>query len=335
MKNIYFPTLILLLSLSGCGAARMSFNVLTPAPITIPQDIQTIAIIDRSLPEDTDLNKLESILTLEGPKQERAARHQVMNGLKQSLSSEGRYNLIVTDEMLIGSASGINLPEILPWNTIEDIAAKYNSDVVVAIETFDSDFIMTGAKLPSKGSPGAGASGLATVKCGFRMYWPAERILMDEFMFVHDMSWNSDGPAILAAINTIKIKSNAINNASFEAGQTYGQRVTPTRYRISRDYFKKGGGSKDLESGARMMQLNDWDKAIVDLKKATETGKTKARGRAAHNLAVVYEILGDLHTAKEWTTVSWGRYKQKKSRNYGYILTNRINAQEKLKRQLN
>lgn len=335
MKNIYLPALVLLLSLSGCGAARISFNVLTPAPITIPQDIQTIAIIDRSLPEDTDLNKIESILTLEGPKQERAARQQVMNGLKQSLSSEGRYNIIVTDEMLIGSASGSYLPEVLSWTIIDEMAAKHKSDVIVAIETFDSDFIMTGAKLPSTDSPGVGASGLATVKCGFRMYWPAERLLMDEYMFVHDMSWESSGPAILAAINTITIKNNAINNASLEAGTEYGQRVTPTRLRISRDYFKKGGGSNDLASGARMMQLNDWDKAIVDLKKATETGKIKSRGRAAHNLAVVYEILGDLQTAKEWTSVSWGRYKQKKSRNYGYILGNRIREQENLKRQLN
>ena len=334
MKNNIFVALIVMVTLSGCGAARMSFNVLTPAPITIPQDIQTIALIDRSLPENTDLNKLEAILTMEGPKQDRAARQQVMNGLNQSLSSETRYNVIVTDEMFVGSSSGNNLPEPLPWDLLTDMAAKYNSDVIVTIETFDSDFIITGAKLPSMDSPGAGAAGVATVRCGFRMYWPAERWLMDEYMFSHDMTWSSGGPAILAAINTVKVKNGAINDASWEAGISYGQRVTPTRYRISRDYFKKGAGSNDLAAGARMMQLNDWYKAIVDLEKATETGRNKARGRAAHNLAVVYEILGDLTTAKEWTTVSWGRYKEKKSRDYGYILTNRIIEEENLKRQL-
>jgi hypothetical protein len=237
--------------------------------------------------------------------------------------------------MLIGSSSGNNLPELLPWGVIDELADKYKADVLVAIETFDSDFIVTGAKLPGVNSPGAGAGGVATVKCGFRMYWPEQRSLMDEYMFSHDMTWRSDGPALLAAINTVRIKNEAINNASREAGISYGQRVTPTRYRISRDYFKKGGGSTDLASGARMMQLNDWDKAIADLKKATDTGNRKARGRAAHNLAVVYEILGDLETAKEWTTVAWGRYKEKKSRDYGYVLTRRINEQAHLKMQLN
>ncbi|MBE0676521.1 MAG: hypothetical protein IH591_17840 [Bacteroidales bacterium] len=334
MKNYIIAAAVALVTLSGCGAAKMNFNVLTPAPINVPQDIQTIAIIDRSLPETTDLNRLESILTMEGPKADRAARQQVMEGLKFSLNSSTRYNVILTNEMFIGSSRGSVLPDPLPWNLIDEMAARYSADVIVCLEAFDSDFIIAGAKLPSKDSPGAGAGGIATVNCGFRMYWPAQRSMPDEYKFSHSMNWNSSGPAILAAINTIKVKNDAINSASREAGLSYGRRITPTWYRVSRDYFKKGGGSADLEAGARMMQLNDWDKAIEALTRATETGSTKARGRAAHNLAVVNEILGDLPAAKEWTTVSWGMYREKKSRDYGYILTNRIIEEENLKDQL-
>ena len=207
MKNYIFVALIAGLTLSGCGAAKMNFNVLTPAPITIPQSIQSIAIVDRSLPENTDLSRLESILTMEGPKQDRAAREQVMNGLKQSLSSETRYTVIVTEEMLTGSSDANNLPEPLPWNRVTELATKYNADVIVTLETFDSDFVVTGAKLPSNNSPGAAAGGVATVKCGFRMYWPSERSLIDEYKFSHAMTWESRGPALLAAINTVDRKS--------------------------------------------------------------------------------------------------------------------------------
>lgn len=322
------------LLLTGCGASRISFNVLTPAPITVPKDIQTIAIIDRSLPENTDLNRLESILTMEGPKQDRLARQNVMEGLKLSLNSATRYNVIVTNEMFIGSSRGSLLPEPLPWNLVDEMAAKYSADVIVCLEAYDSDFVIASAKLPSKDSPGAGAGGVANVNCGFRMYWPARRSIADEYKFSHSMAWNAGGPAILAALNTIKVKNEAINNASREAGLAYGQRITPTWYRISRDYFKRGGGNPDLQAGARMMQLNDWDRATELLKKAAETGNRKARGRASHNLAVVYEILGDLQTAKEWTVSAWGVYRERKSKDYGYILTNRIIEQENLKNQL-
>jgi hypothetical protein len=51
-----------------------------------------------------------------------------------------------------------------------------------------------------------------------------------------------------------------------------------------------------------MMEANDWDSAIEELNVALENGRhRKVRGRAAHNLAVVYEILGDLPKAREYS----------------------------------
>jgi hypothetical protein len=83
-----------------------------------------------------------------------------------------------------------------------------------------------------------------------------------------------------------------------------------------------------------MMEVNDWDRAIDALLTAVETGHFKTKGRAAHNLAVVYEILGDLDEAKRWASDAWGRYGIRKSRDYGYLLTRRINEQRLLDSQL-
>ena len=89
-----------------------------------------------------------------------------------------------------------------------------------------------------------------------------------------------------------------------------------------------------MAEGARMMEVNDWDRAIDALLKAVETGHFKTKGRAAHNLAVVYEILGDLDEAKRWASDAWGRFGIRKSRDYGYLLTRRINEQRLLDSQL-
>jgi hypothetical protein len=79
-----------------------------------------------------------------------------------------------------------------------------------------------------------------------------------------------------------------------------------------------------------MMETNDWDRAIEALEKAVETGKIKTKGRAAHNLAIVHEIIGDLETAKKWASDAWGLYGEKRSRDYGYLLTRRINEQKRI-----
>jgi len=89
----------------------------------------------------------------------------------------------------------------------------------------------------------------------------------------------------------------------------------------------------NIKIGARMMEVNNWDEAIVYLSEAVNTGKRKTKGRAAHNLAVVYEILGDLETAKLWAQDAWAKYRNKGSKNYSFILGNRIKEQRVLEYQ--
>ena len=83
-----------------------------------------------------------------------------------------------------------------------------------------------------------------------------------------------------------------------------------------------------------MMESNAWDAAIASLEKAIQTGHKKTKGKAAHNLAVVHEILGNLDQAKVYASDAWGLYKNKGSKDYGYWLTNRINEKRASDEQL-
>jgi tetratricopeptide (TPR) repeat protein len=324
---------VLLILLSGCGASRISFDVLVPAIRTVPAEIKSVTIMNRSFPENIEANRLEGFLTGEGLDQDTLATQYVLRGLDESLRGSARFKVIKASELYTGSGIGTLLPEALPWETVNYLCDKYNTDALVALEAYDSDFVITGAAVGSD-LLDLQARGLVTVNCGFRMYYPTSRSILDEFMFMHRMDWGTGGFSIVAAADAIINRKRAIENASLEAGSLYGNRLTPDWIYISRDYFKRGKGNFDLAEGARMMQLNDWDKAIAALERALQSNKRKVRGRAAHNLAVIYEILGDLFQAKEWTTVAWGQYRVRKSREYGYILTRRIQEQEVIEYQL-
>ncbi|MDZ7737500.1 MAG: DUF6340 family protein [Bacteroidales bacterium] len=333
MTKQYVLFIASLIILSGCGASRISFDVVAPAVQTVPAEIKTVSIINRTLPSNIDANMLEGLLTGEGLSQDTLTSTFVLRGLDESLRASGRFNAILSSEKMTGSGIGSLLPDALPWNEIEDICEKYGSDALIALESYDSDFIITGASGGNR-LLDIHASGLVTVNCGFRLYYPSERRIIDEYMYRHQMEWGGGGLAVIAAADALINKKKNIERASLEAGHMYGNRLTPDWVYVSRDYFKKGGGDHNLAEGARMMQLNDWDMAIAALERAMESDKRKVRGRAAHNLAVIYEILGDLYKAKEWTTVAWGRYKEKKSRDYGYILTRRIQEMELLDYQM-
>ena len=104
-----------------------------------------------------------------------------------------------------------------------------------------------------------------------------------------------------------------------------GEDCPPTWYRVSREVLPKSKGDDVFAEGARMMEVNDWFAAKEALFQSVESGHRKTKGRAAHNLAVVCEIEGNLEEAKAWAQEAWGKYKNKDSRDYLYDLNRRIN----------
>lgn len=332
-KTIYYPLILVILCIV-CSAADITFRAMLPALVEVPKHIKTIAIIDRSVPDDNIRNIIEGGLTGEGIGQDKLGTQTAIDGVNAMLQNSVKFAVIRTNEAMIGQdVISAAFPEPLPWTKIEEICKKYEADAIIALEIYDSDFIITGGKA---GIPGKGlaAHGVATVKIGFRFYDLANGTIIDEYLFTHRMNWDAGGGNILEAVASVMWKNDAIRKASYDAGYMYGQRISPSYYYITRHYFRRAKRNDDMAEGARMMEANDWDHAIEALNSALENGHRKIKGRAAHNLAVVYEILGDLEQAREYARMAWGKYKIKKSRDYGFILNERIKEQELLKYQL-
>ena len=87
--------------------------------------------------------------------------------------------------------------------------------------------------------------------------------------------------------------------------------------------------------GVRKSEVADWNGAIESWEKAIEKGKKdKDKGRAAFNIAVAYEVLGDLDKALEWAAKSYTEYEEKDANDYHRALKNRISNEGYAKQQL-
>ena len=325
MKRKTIPTALLLLVFLLCAAPTMNFNIMVPAAVGFPDHIKSVAMVDRTKTGDKMKDAIESGLTGELLGEDKLATQIMMDGIHSIMVNSATLNFIRTPETLKGGSSmSAAFPEALDWKVISDLCAKYQVDAILAIEIFDSDFILI---------PGAGQT--VTVKAGIRMYDPATQSIIDQFVFSHDMHTGGDIHSVEAAIGSVLNKNAAIKEVSYDAGVMYGRRISPSWIRVSRPYYRRAKGDKNFAEGARMMEVNDWDAAISAFTEAVETGrKRKIRGRAAHNLAVIFEIQGDLQEAKSWAQTAWGKYKNKDSREYLYKLNRRISENQVLEDQL-
>ena len=282
-------------------------------------------------------------MTGEGAGEDKDAAQIALDGIYSVMQNSERFQVIRTTEKLNGTDTGKNFPDALPWTTVIGLCKKYNVDAIISLESFDSDFIVTSALLPvsQTGSDGKSitipmpsAKGVATVNLGFRIYDPSSKSIIDEYRFSHNQDWETHGNSLDGVVKTLIGKSEAVRQVSYNSGVIYANRITPAWYRVSRTYYRKSKHDRDLAEGARLMEVNDWDSAIPALEKAVQNGKRKTRGRAAHDLAVVYEILGDFNNAKKWAQDAYARYGNKESKDYLYDLNRRIENQEILDQQM-
>jgi len=311
-KKVLVSTLTFLVFI-GCSAQTMTFNVMRPSAVNVPDNIKSIAIIDRSVVENSDRNLIEKGLTAEWLGKDELSSKFALDGLINVLESSNRFGVVRTGKTLIKSGTAKAFPEPFTWEDIETLCTEYKVEGVISLEIYDSDYIIP--------------TNMAGVTIGFRLYDLAARSIIDERQLSHEIFWGGNVTTQGGAINRLLEKEKARRSVSYDAGVMYGQRVSPSWYTISRRYYRKGKGDKNLEMGSRMMDVNNWKSSIDYLKMAVNSNKRKVSGRAAHNLAVVYEINGELETAKKWAQDAWGLYKNKDSRNYSFILGERMDEQ--------
>ena len=309
-----------------CAAPTMNFNVMVPADVDLPSHIKSVAMIDRTLNEDKVMNAIEGGITGELIGEDKLATQIMMDGIHNVMANSATKAFIRTPEVLKGAnSSSAAFPTAIEWEIIQNLCRKYQCDAILAIEIFDSDLIV----IP-------GVSQTINVKSGLRMYDPSQQSIIDQYVFSHQMPFGGSVNSIEAALSSILSKTEAIKEVSYDAGAIYARRISPSWYRVSREYYRKPRKDQNLAEGARMMEVNDWGAAKSSLLKAVETGKKrKIRGRAAHNLAVVHEIEGNLQEAKSWAQTAWGKYRNKDSREYVYDLNRRIRESQILNNQLN
>jgi hypothetical protein len=301
------------------AAPTIRFNSMNPAPVDVPQSIQSIALVDASITDNKLINVIERGLSLELPGQDKAASQFALEGLFGFLNNNYRFKVIKTPKAYLNTTMKAVFPEPMAWGEIESLCETYNVDAIVVLEFLDSDYNLI--------------NHVATVQMGFRLYDPSTQSIIDQFRFTHQMAFPPPSKTVVGVINRALEKNRAVQEVCIQMGDMYGARLAPTWVRIVRDYYKKPRRNQDLAIGARMMEANDWPSAISYLEKAVNIGNRKSRGRAAHNLAVVHEILGDYDTAKYWAQQAWGVYRNKGSKNYAYILSQRKQDIERLRHQ--
>lgn len=334
MKNIIYLSLSLLL-IQGCATRGMRVLTTRAANIAVSKDIKKIVLVNRTQGDGSGV--VEGILSGELPGSDAALVQECMRGLNETLNLSTRFQTTMHDQILkSGNASGTQFGAYLEWAEVDSICNKTGADALLAIEFFDSDFLVS-PPIPRVGSNPLVFDSRATANArgGFRLYDRAKKAIVYEDFYRHTRNWTSSGGSIIAAANQLLRRNDALRTISYDVGSRFAQQLVPLNYWEDRLMFR---GKEDATKRAERLALTEnWAGAAEIWKQAynNPTAKAKHKAAAAYNLALSYEVMGNLDEAKSWIQKAYVETGNPKALRYSDIIDRLIVNRARLEQQNN
>ena len=316
MKKQFYSFGIMLLTLvlfeSCMGTTYL--NVRHAAQISLPADLDSVLVINKTKVEKGKgkqvINVLEGLVTGEPILGDKYGSKSAVKNMQKLIRESDRMDLIHNDIINLG-LKDISGDTPIKSDIIDSICEEYGADGLIALELFDSDSY--------------NSTNSAEVRTQWRVYYPNERKIIDEFIVysgANDHGFSSLVPAAYSSIS----------KAGAYGAELYFNRIVPWFTREVRYYYTKG--SHEMKAAKKSVKLGNWDQAIYYWEVETESQTNqKNEGKAAHNLALAYEIKDNFDKALEWIDVSITA-ENRNAIAYKTILQNRKSEMDLIEEQL-
>lgn len=335
---------VLTAALAGC-MPHVAVDVLQPALVTVPADIRTLAVVDRSAPGSAGehvLGVLEGAVTGEALLGDREGAHAALAQLHGTLSGSPRFAIVLPHANGEQVETDI-FDETISWAAARRLCEQSGAEALVALEAFDSDSSVSVTVEDREETTDDGktrhvkvhiAERDTSVLTAWRVYYPAEKRILDD---TRDRrfadSWTAEGESEEAAIAALPSQVDSIVALGRDAGDDYARRIAPTYVQVSRAYY--GRGDERFTDARRHVRARQWEAAgRIWRGVAEQESDAKLRGRAAFNLALWFETRGDLDGALAWAEKAHGDLGNARARQYIATLHGRIADRERLAVQM-
>lgn len=338
----YSIILLSALTLASCKTQELYLSVIEPAPVTMPSYIKSVGVINRSIPTDETkaLDILDKAFSLEGVNLDKDGAMESIRGLSDELLKNSRFTEVKNlNDIDFRTPALSGFPTPLTWEIVDQICGETKTDALFSLEKFDTDTHLNYStrkvdiKTPLGSIPGLEhqADMETLVKTGWRIYDPASKLILDEYIYNESVVFSGRGINPLLAASALVGRKDAVNEVSNKAGHGYALRIIPYQLRVMRDYYVKG--TNNFKIARRKAQVGKWDDAGLLWEKETNNSSIKIAGRACYNMAIINEINGDLESALKWAQKSYEDTNNKLALRYVRILENRRYKTDVLKMQ--
>ena len=344
LKFLLVSVATLFLFTSCASTNELTIPVTRPATVHLPNSVEHIGIVDRSIPSERNriADEIDKILSIEGKNLDKEGAQHAVIALKEELGVADRFESVkyLENVPLRNPGMGVH-PAPLSWDKVGEICEANGLDALFTLSFYDTDTKVDYSTVPVtiKGPLGTEIPGVehraqvsTLIKTGWRIYDPVKKIVRDECVEYNTAMSRGAGINPVRAVEAIVNRKEAVLQISQALGRRYATRLFPYRTRVSRDYFVRG--TDNFKKAMRLARTGYWNRAAELWESELNHSNNKVAGRACYNMAIINEINGNLDKAVEWASRSYSEYHIRRGWDYVNVLERRIRSENLLQRQL-
>jgi len=316
----------------------IDIEVLEPSKVTIPANISKITFINHSMFTEEFYQTYD---TVPGEKTgdllniQKSGSKEVFNGFIEAINTSPRFDTANIFYLYLIRNDTANPTSPIAWTILDQICKGKNTEVIVALEFFSGnpsvELETTYRWIDGRSYPWSFISLYFEIKTFWRTYECFSRKIIDEFLFIDTLIWETSESSNLIAMENLPEEEEAVRYAGILTGKEYVNRITPGWKKVKRKVYISG--NKEMRKVKKQVYSNNWHAAARTWNKLAYSAKKNLACKAAFNMALACEMEGKLDLAVEWAIKSFSTKNKKSTQQYLDIINKRRMDQKKLSQQ--
>lgn len=331
-----------LFSFSCVSTRSLLIEIPEKAKSELPENIQSLLLITRAYNDsysDLEADSLQKLFYLQQFNYDTVIYDlrtidTTLKALGELLFESGRYDFVIPENRFQPTGNLVAMAVEMPAGEIKEWCETYKTDAVLSLDFFKTRVITEYDQLVNFDQENnsfydfAHAKMKVSYEALFRIY-DAEKEGVIYRKFLRDtILWEASDRTTSALFSHFTPVKDALAETGIAIALDVSAEISPVWRTENRKYFVTG--DENLKSATVLVDSNQWETAIGLWKNLAGTARQKSvKSKAEFNVAVGYELTGDIDAAIQWGLKSFETMYRTQTYEYLEILKNRKNELQK------
>jgi hypothetical protein len=335
MKPLSYLIIILFLSVTvKAQLKKFSIEVPIVPKVSMPDSIQSLTLMNRSLTPD-HFNYIDDSLQVEFYRAnfnhskillDTQVADTTLKALGELLFDTERFDVVIPVERNLDRYSMFNkTPDPLTWDQVSTICSLYETDAVLVLENLAVNVVSNYKRKNEYVYDGIYRTYYASLdvytRAHWRIYYPKAQAILVDIVDSDTVFWDSYELSLSDMFNNLPTVRNACIQAGIKAADNFTKLIAPSWREESRYYYVMK--EQAIDASVKFASDSNWEAALNNWLRFVDSGSKSKRSKVMMNVALAYEMLGDLNQAIEWVNKSQLVYYREVSNHYLKQLINR------------